>query len=256
MKTALIGSTGFVGSNLRCQISFDAHFHASDIQEIMGRGFDLVVCAGAPATKWQANAQPEADRANLAGLMDCLRTIQARRFILISTVDVYPQPAGVYEQSPIDPSLACAYGRHRFELEGFARERFDALIVRLPGLFGPGLKKNMLFDLLHGHAVAAIHPAAQYQFYNIRRLWHDLQRALEADLRLINLATEPTQAGEIARDVFGSALKTSLLLPPPRYDFRTRSAGFWGRQDGYLYGKDQIMGEIQTWAREEARKRQ
>jgi hypothetical protein len=43
-----------------------------------------------------------------------------------------------------------AYGRNRRALEAFCADRFDdCLIVRLPALFGPGLRKNFIFDLLN-----------------------------------------------------------------------------------------------------------
>ena len=59
-STALIGYTGFVGSNLLRQRPFDACFNSSNIDQIAGRSFDLVVCCGARAEKWKANADPEA----------------------------------------------------------------------------------------------------------------------------------------------------------------------------------------------------
>ena len=41
-----------------------------------------------------------------------------------------------------------AYGRNRLQLERWVREDYpNALIVRLPALYGIGLKKNFLFDL-------------------------------------------------------------------------------------------------------------
>src|SRR5262245_360131 len=159
MADALIGSTGFVGGNLLRQAHFDGLYHSRNVADLRGRAYDTVVCAGARAEKWKANQDPDADRRGLQSLFDAIDAVTASRFVLISTVDVYPSPVGVDEDSPIDPAAASAYGRHRYELEEFVRARFrEHLVVRLPGLFGPGLKKNVIFDLLHDNQVEKIHP--------------------------------------------------------------------------------------------------
>lgn len=49
MKSALIGSTGFVGSTLLSQREFDFCYHSTDIADIDNKEFDLVICAAAPA---------------------------------------------------------------------------------------------------------------------------------------------------------------------------------------------------------------
>jgi hypothetical protein len=46
---ALIGYSGFVGSTLLKQRHFDSLFRSTNIDEIVGKTFDMVVCAGAPA---------------------------------------------------------------------------------------------------------------------------------------------------------------------------------------------------------------
>src|SRR5262249_17224837 len=92
MADALIGSTGFVAANLLRQARFDDLYHHRNIADIRGRRYDTVVCAGARAEKWKANQAPEADREGIRALTDALEHVAARRFILISTVDVYPQP--------------------------------------------------------------------------------------------------------------------------------------------------------------------
>ena len=40
------------------------------------------------------------------------------------------------------------YGRNRLELEDLVRKEFDTLVVRLPALFGKGLKKNFIYDAI------------------------------------------------------------------------------------------------------------
>jgi nucleoside-diphosphate-sugar epimerase len=244
MPSALVGHSGFVGGTLLRQASFDAIYRSTDIAEIDGRSFDLVVCAGAPAAKWKANREPDADRANLEGLMAHLATVRARRLLLISTVDVYPVPVGVDEASPIDAGAGSAYGRHRLRLERFCGERFDATIVRLPALFGAGLKKNAIYDLLHDNCLDQLQPASSFQFYDLAGLWRDLERVLAAGPRLVNFATAPLVLGEIAARAFGRELPPRPDLPVVRYDFRTRHAALWGRAGDYLQGADEVLERL------------
>ncbi|MDX1744434.1 MAG: hypothetical protein R3324_00725, partial [Halobacteriales archaeon] len=113
---ALIGHTGFVGGNLDRQVRFDDRYNSSNIERIRGRRYDLVVCAGAPGEKWRANRYPERDAASIGRLRECLAEVEVGHLLLISTVDVYPDPVGVDEDSPIDPSELHPYGLHRRRL--------------------------------------------------------------------------------------------------------------------------------------------
>ena len=89
MTNALIGYSGFVGSTLLKQASFEALYRSTNIGEIDGRSFKTVVCAGASAQKWIANREPYEDRCKTEGLIKHLKTILCDKFILISTVDVF-----------------------------------------------------------------------------------------------------------------------------------------------------------------------
>lgn len=246
MRRALIGSSGFVGGTLARQASFDTHYHSRNIGDIDGHRFDLVVCAGAPAAKWKANKDPAADLANLQMLMEHLGRVKTRHLVLVSTVDVYPVPAEVDEETPIDASAGGAYGRHRLLLERFVTQRFDATVVRLPGLFGAGLKKNAVYDLLHDNCLDALQPRSSFQFYDMARLWSDLERVLGSGLRLVNFATEPVVLGDVARFVFGRELPPSQA-PLARYDFRTRHGALWGRSGGYLLGRDAVLAAMRAF---------
>ena len=72
MKKALIGFTGFIGSTLIRQSHFDELYRSTNIDEIRGKNFDLIVCAAAPAWKWLANKNPEDDYAKVSALIDSL----------------------------------------------------------------------------------------------------------------------------------------------------------------------------------------
>ena len=54
MSRALIGHTGFVGSNLLNQQSFDDCFNSKNINEIEHKSFEQVICAGVSAVKCSA----------------------------------------------------------------------------------------------------------------------------------------------------------------------------------------------------------
>jgi nucleoside-diphosphate-sugar epimerase len=133
---AIIGHTGFVGSNLIHQNRFDDFYNSKNIAEIADKTFDILVCSGAPATKWIANQKPDKDRKNIKYLIDCLHKVRAKRVILISTVDIYISPVKVTETTPITLEGLHPYGKNRRELELFIENNFESLIVRLPGLFG------------------------------------------------------------------------------------------------------------------------
>ena len=71
-----------------------------------------------------------------------------RRLVLISSIAVYRDSRGKDEQSPMETEGLPPYGANRLQLEQWVREDFpDAMIVRLPALYGKGLKKNFLYDL-------------------------------------------------------------------------------------------------------------
>src|SRR5512143_1564479 len=243
-SAALIGYTGFVGSNLLRQHSFDACFNSSNIEQIAGRGFDLVVCCGARAEKWKANAEPERDLDNIERLTRALEQVNARKVVLISTVDVFLNPVDVDEDSPTPTAGLAAYGRNRRRLEQIVASRFDALIVRLVGLFGPGLKKNAIYDLLHDNNVEAIDSRGVFQFYDINRLWGDVELALENELPLVHLPTEPVSVADVARAGFGIEFANEVNPAPACYDIHTRYASVFGGSNPYVERRADTLAKI------------
>ena len=246
-ESALIGYTGFVAGNLLRQRSFDACFDSSNIEAIAGRSFDLVVCAGAPPEKWKANADPERDSDIIERLTRALEHMNARKLVLISTVDVFLEPREVDEESAVPLTGLHPYGRHRRRLEEIVASRFETHIVRLVGLFGPGLEKNVIYDLLHDNHTERIDAGSAFQFYDVRRLWRDITIAIDNELPLVHLATEPVSVAELARACFGIEFANETPAPPARYDVHTRYASLFGGSGWYIEAKSAELSAIASF---------
>ncbi len=146
----LVGNTGFVGSNLASQYQFDGLFHSSNIQEAYGKKPELLVYAGVRAEMFLANQNPEADYARIQEAMKNIELIEPRECVLISSIAVYPETAEENEDTVIDETNLSAYGRNRLKLEQWVENKVkNSLVVRLPAIFGKGLKKNFLYDYIH-----------------------------------------------------------------------------------------------------------
>lgn len=252
MNNALIGFSGFVGGTLLKQANFRALYRSTNIHEIENREFDVVVCAGAPAQKWIANRDPIDDRKKIDSLITHLRTVRCKIFILISTVDVFKEPIGVDESTTVDESGLHPYGFHRRLLEKFVEQNFsNYLIVRLPGLVGPGLRKNVIFDLLNCNNLHAIESRAVFQFYPMVNLWFDIQRAQSAGLSLLHLTAEPISVSDVSLHGFGKLFTQSLVNSPALYDMKTRHAKIFGSPGEYQYSIRETIQAIRAYAQSE-----
>lgn len=248
----LIGFTGFVGSALLKQTSFESLYRSSNINEIDYKVFETVVCAGAPGHKWIANKDPEGDLQKIKDLISHLETIQCNTFILISTVDVFKSPINVDENAPIDEMDLHPYGLHRRLLEKFVESNFENyLIVRLPGLVGPGLRKNLIFDFLNNNNLDMINISSLFQFYPMVNLWSDIQTALVNKIKLIHLTAEPILVADVGFKGFGMSFNHNLSNPLVRYDFKTSFAEVFGKKGYYQYSQAETLLAIRTYAQSE-----
>ncbi|HEX8412814.1 MAG TPA: sugar nucleotide-binding protein [Sphingomicrobium sp.] len=247
---ALIGYSGYVGSTLMRQGEYGALFRSTNIAELAGGTFDQIICTAAPAQKWVAERDPAADLANIERLADALVSAETNRFILISTVDVFDDSNGMTEADT--PAPTSAYGRNRLYLEQRVRDRFpDALIVRLPGLVGPGLRKNAIFDFRNDNNLQMIDARGVYQFYPMVNLSADIAVAEAAGLRLLHCASEPMSLREVA-GAFGRDFTNEIEgRVPARYDLRSDHAAIFGGHDGYLYDRRSCLLAIRAYAQSE-----
>jgi len=313
METSmLVGYTGFVGSNIAAEHDFTWKINSKNKEKAYGKNPDLLVYAGLRAEKFLANKDPEADMATIMEAMEQIRKINPKKLVLISTVDVYKNPVNVDEDTAIETEGLLPYGLNRYKLEQMVRKEWeDALIIRLPGLFGKNIKKNFIYDFIHvipgmlkedkylelseksslikqsyrdlGNGfykctvtenpnpstieLYAVEELKQefmslnfsalnftdsrgvFQFYNLANLWNDIQTALEKDIRLLNIATEPISVAEIYHYLTDRLFENEILDNPPRYDYQSKHAELFGGKDGYFADKATVLQEIVSFVK-------
>jgi hypothetical protein len=135
-------------------------------------------------------------------------------------------------------------------------------LVRLPGLFGEGLKANALADLLAGRA-EAIDPAAQGQWYPLRRLPADLARIGGAGLALAHLAPAPIAFSEILARHFPGLAATDLAATDlaatgraaPTPELTTRHAALFGGEGDYTMSTSQVLAALGDFLKQRRRAR-
>ncbi len=301
---ALVGYTGFVGSNLYAAADFHAGYNSKNIMDAYGTRPDLLVYAGLRAEKYLANHEPEKDMQQILQAEEHITKIHPKNLVLISTIDVFKLPKDVDETTSIDTEHLHPYGLNRYRLEQWVRENFpDALIVRLPGLFGKNIKKNFIYDFIHVipfmlkeakmEELVQIEPDLAdyynlldngfykvkdlsdkdrtilktkfkktgfsalnftdsrniYQFYNLGRLWNDIQTALNAGIQLWHPAAEPVSAGELYKYLTGQEFVNELGGTPVEYNYKTIYADIFGGKNGYISDKTSIMKKISDFVK-------
>lgn len=99
---------------------------------------------------FEANRYPERDGARIDGLIETLKAQRCSRFVLLSTIAVLERFDSGQDEGTKVFQGDTPYGVNRRKLEEACDEIFDdCLVVRLPALFGQGLAKNFIFDLLN-----------------------------------------------------------------------------------------------------------
>ena len=247
MSEALIGHSGFVGGNLSRQHRFSHQFNSANINSISGN-FDLIVCCGLPAAKWLANEDPAADKANITSLKKALGFVNSRMFVLISTIDVYPVLEMVDEDYDCHALVNHPYGSHRLEFEDFVRTNFEnSFVIRLPGLFGEGIRKNVIYDLLNQNCLDMINVRSSFQYYDLSNLWMDISLVISCGIKLINLFTEPLTTEDVIKKFFPGAKVGDRALPEVHYNLSTKHAQIFEKSKKYVQSQKEVMCRLRQF---------
>jgi nucleoside-diphosphate-sugar epimerase len=154
MKSCLvIGANGFLGSNMvaylnKAGFTVDVADRDTPRQELAKTNFELVInCAGNSKT-WLAERDPvKCLQENVIDLIGDLNFLHFGMWVQISSNTVYTSE-DTQEDGHILATDLSTYAYHKLLGEHYTRKLANNwLILRPTGFFGPGLKKNLLFDL-------------------------------------------------------------------------------------------------------------
>lgn len=171
----IIGGKGFVGSAIVracCRRSLEHQILAHDtIDRFAGTFCDILINANGNSKKYMADREPlwEFD-ASVRSVRASLVNIHTARYIHLSSCDVYPDcssPDSTHEDQILDITKQSAYGFHKYLAEQCVmRYAPQWLIFRMGGFVGPGLKKNAIYDILHGGPLW-LSPQSELQFIHV-----------------------------------------------------------------------------------------
>ena len=94
--TSLVGYTGFVGSNIYAagKKEINKIYNSKNIEEAFDTKPDLLIYAGIRAEKYLANTNPDTDMQAIYQAEENIRKINAKKLVLISTIDIFKNPNG------------------------------------------------------------------------------------------------------------------------------------------------------------------
>jgi nucleoside-diphosphate-sugar epimerase len=172
VKVCVLGGDGFVGSAFirfcaKQEIDCDC-IDLDNYDVFKGSDYDILINTAGNSKKYLSNERPVEDfRFSLEALLRSFFDFSFRKYIYISSIDVYPDhedPACNREDSVMDIGKISHYGFHKYMGEKMVEHYLsDWLIIRLGGVLGPGLKKNPVFDLINDIPLR-VHEDSEYQY--------------------------------------------------------------------------------------------
>ncbi len=257
----IVGYTGFVGLNLQQFYYFDEFYNSKNFIEASNKHFDTLFFCGIPAVKWYANKNPVEDAETIEKIKKILNTITCDKFILISTIDVYEKTNN--ETEILNEDYQCdylnnhTYGKNRFLFEKYVMDKFnDYHIIRLPALFGKGLKKNIIYDLINNNQINNISINSFFQWYNLDRLKKDIDIIIKNNIKICNLVTEPIETIKII-NLFDKIYNTNYSF---QIDYLNNNSGtikydvftkyneiFNSPNNNYISDKESVLFDISNF---------
>ena len=220
---AVVGN-GLISKRLQQFVNATHIFDSKQLLDLPLREYSTVYVAAPSGNRIWASQNPGFDQASTGLLIRNLLVTKCERIVLISTGDTQVRPD-------------TGYGKNRLELENAIRGRFENhYIIRLPGLIGNDITKNILYDIKHKTEWAdQINGSIKQQWYLLDDLEKDILAILKGSERVVNLVSEPILNKDIV-DQFGNSATVNETAV--EYDLKP-----------YKYTKEEIFDQISLYMR-------
>jgi nucleoside-diphosphate-sugar epimerase len=230
----LLGGNGFVGSAYQRWLEtigtdfvvLDRHNYG----DFIGYECDILINANGNSKKFLAKDDPKGEfQASVVSVRNSLVDFKFNKYIYLSTSDVYPdcsRPHLTREDATLNVAEQGPYGFHKYLAELCVQHGAKTwLIIRQGGFVGKGMKKNAVFDVLHGEKLW-VHPDSRFQFINTddsARLVMEL-----IDLGIFNQVLNLTATGTISvleiMNLAGRSVPYEPSAKPVCYEVSTEKA--------------------------------
>ncbi len=111
-------------------------------------------------------------------------------------------------------------------------------------------ERNQLKNIFENLGFSALNftdSRAKFQFYNLKFLWKHIQLALENNIKVLNLATEPISVYELYNYIYNNEFKNELKSNILNYNFKTKHYNLFNGENGYILNKQFILEDIKEF---------
>jgi nucleoside-diphosphate-sugar epimerase len=239
----LVGNTGLIGTTLKDSLVFDREYNRRNFERFYSE-MDDVYLSCLPATKWLINQNPIEDYYNMMSIFNILKQFSYRKIVLFSTIDVYSHSPLKSNEKILPNYGELCYGSNRLIFESLIKtlECESLTILRLPGVYGKHIKKNVIYDLLNNNQVEKININSSYQWYDLSSLVDDVNKYQDGTY---NLFPEPLDTADLLEIFNSNPRDMNVSSEKTLYDFQTIYDS-----TGYIYSKERTVEKLKKFISE------
>ncbi len=89
-----------------------------------------------------------------------------------------------------------------------------------------------------------------YQYYNLSYLWGHIEKALENNIKVLNLATEPISIQELYKYIRNTDFTNHITDNIPNYNLKTKYDKIFNGNNGYIFDKKFVLEDIKKFVEE------
>ncbi len=179
MKICIIGHTGFVGQTVYNYLSTIYHTCGINTKttKIPKDHFDITINCAGNAKKYLSEKEPQKDILINAKIFNTILQLKTKKLIHISSISATDLPNNNYTISKL---ITEEYSKLYFS---------NSIILRLGGIIGPNLKKNVVFDIINNKKLFVTFNST-YNYISTNAIAKIIEKIIKLNIqnKIINIA--------------------------------------------------------------------